>query len=359
MVLDDPSVEAAVLETARGGIVRRGLGYDQADVAVVTNITADHLGCDGVDDLDELIHVKALVAEEIRDGGCVVLNADDPASAGMADRRAVRLRSPVVRYFSLQPGNPVLRRHKLAGGLCYEVIDGQLTETDGGQVRPLISVADVPGAFGGRAPHVVANALAALAACRALGVNAKDCRRGLTDFSPAEHNPGRGDVYLAGSSPIILDYGHNAAAIAATGRFVADVWGIGRDVAAGEADIRVVGEAAAMAAGAVAAVTLPGDRRDDLLVQSAQAVAASFGTVVLYEDRDRRGRQPGEMTSLITAALRSARPGIVCEEADGPVAALRAALELASGGPVLFVYEKLAMAREALASIGAQPWSAT
>ena len=86
MVLDDPSVEAAVLETARGGILRGGLGYDRADVAVVTNITADHLGVDGVDDLDELIHVKALVAEEIRAGGTVVLNADDPAVAGLADR---------------------------------------------------------------------------------------------------------------------------------------------------------------------------------------------------------------------------------------------------------------------------------
>ena len=80
MVLDDPTVEAAVLETARGGIVRRGLGYDKADVAVITNITADHLGDDGIDDLDELVHVKALVAEEIRDGGSVVLNADDPAT---------------------------------------------------------------------------------------------------------------------------------------------------------------------------------------------------------------------------------------------------------------------------------------
>ena len=100
MVLDDPTVEAAVLETARGGIVRRGLGYDRADVAVVTNITADHLGGDGIDDLDDLIHVKALVAEEIRDGGTVVLNADDPRPPQLADRPAVR---------APQPGRPVLQ----------------------------------------------------------------------------------------------------------------------------------------------------------------------------------------------------------------------------------------------------------
>ena len=131
MVLDDPTVEAAVLETARGGIVRRGLGYDRADVAVVTNIAADHLGDDGIDDLDELIHVKALVAEEICDGGSVVLNADDPPTAALADRPAVRAHAPVIRMFSLDRGNPVLAQHKAAGGVCYAVLDGQLTEIEG------------------------------------------------------------------------------------------------------------------------------------------------------------------------------------------------------------------------------------
>ena len=120
MVLDNPAVEAAVLETARGGILRRGLGYDQADVAVITNISADHLGDDGIDDLDELVRVKALVAEEIRDGGSLVLNADDPVTAGLADRAAVRARRPVVRYFSVTQENPLVERHKAAGGHCYE-----------------------------------------------------------------------------------------------------------------------------------------------------------------------------------------------------------------------------------------------
>src|SRR5262249_19795553 len=135
MVLDDPTVEAAVLETARGGIVRRGLGYDQADVAVVTNITADHLGDDCLDSLDELVHVKALVAEEIRDGGSVVLNADDPATVALASRPALLVHAPAIKYFSLMPRNEVIARHKAAGGACYEVIDGQLTETEGGEQR--------------------------------------------------------------------------------------------------------------------------------------------------------------------------------------------------------------------------------
>ncbi|HXW47436.1 MAG TPA: cyanophycin synthetase [Streptosporangiaceae bacterium] len=334
MVLGDPGVEAAVLETARGGIVRRGLGYDQADVAVVTNISADHLGDDGIDDLDELIHVKALVAEEIREGGSVVLNADDPATAALADRAAVRRRAPVIRFFSLEEGNERILRHRQAGGRCYEVIDGQLTETEAGERRPVIAIDELPGAFGGKARHVVANALAAIAACRAVGVSAKEIRHGLASFTPEEANPGRGNIYRAAGSPVLVDYGHNAAALRATGQFVSDVWG---------------GEP-------VAVVTLPGDRREDLLTQTAAEVAARFGKVVLYEDSDKRGREPGEMAGLIAAALRQARPGIQCQQAEDPAGALRAALSMAGGAPVLFVYEKLAMAREALAAVGAQPW---
>ncbi len=350
MVLDDPSVEAAVLETARGGIIRGGLGYDQADIAVVTNITADHLGADGVDDLDELIHVKALVAEEVRPGGSVVLNADDPAVAGLAQRPAVRTGNPDIRLFTLRADNPVAEQHKRAGGLCYEVHDGQLVELDGAAQRPLISLADLPGAFGGRAAHLVANALAAVAACRAAGVSAKDIRRALTTFTPAEANPGRGNVYRAGDSPVIVDYGHNAAALDATGAMIASIW---------PAAPRPAGNSPAVAGpvpAAVAAVTLPGDRRDDLLAETAEAIAAWFGTVIIYEDSDKRGRQPGEMQQLISAALRRARPGITCQVADGPEQALRTAVALAAGAPALFLFEKLSAARAALAAIGATPW---
>jgi cyanophycin synthetase len=336
MVLDDTSVEAAVLETARGGIIRGGLGYDQADVAVVTNITADHLGSDGVDDLDELIDVKALVAEEIRGGGTVVLNADDPVTAALADRPAVRRHAPDIRYFSQAPGNPVAARHRRAGGITYTVADGQLIEIDGERDRALIGVAELPGAFGGRAPHMVANALAAIAACRAVGVSAKDIRHALSGFSPAQANPGRANVFLADGCPVIVDYGHNAAALEATGAMISNVWG-GRPAAA---------------------VTLPGDRRDDLIIATATAIAAWFGTVVVYEDSDKRGRRPGEMQELIMAALRLARPDVRCAAADSPEAALCAAMTMAGADPVLFLHESFGVARSALRAVGAQPWPA-
>jgi len=341
-VLDDATVEAAVLETARGGILRRGLGYDRADVAVITNITADHLGDQGIDDLDELKDVKALVAEEIRDGGAIVLNAADPAVAAIADRPAVGRHAPVIRFFSEAPGNAVIERHRRAGGMCYEICDGQLVETDGGLQRVIINLAELPGAFGGRARHVVANALAAVAACRALGVTVKDIREALSTFTPGAVNPGRGNVYAVAAGPaastaagpVLVDYGHNAAALHATGQMVAAVW-------SGEP---------------VAAITLPGDRRDDLVTESAEAIATWFGTVIVYEDDDLRGRAPGEMRELIATAMRNIRPGVHVTFADGPADALTAAVALAAGAPVLFLYEKLEPALAALDALGATPW---
>ena len=342
MVLDDTTVEVAVLETARGGILRRGLGYDKADVAVITNVAADHLGEDGIDGVDDLVGVKALVAEEIRRGGSLVLNAADHATAAIADRPAVRANEPVLRYFSITPGNAVIERHKRSGGICYEASDGQIIETAGGLQRLIMNIAELPGAFDGLAKHVVANALAAIAACRAAGVTVKDIREALSTFTPGAVNPGRGNVYAVtagpaattAAGPVLVDYGHNAAALHATGQMVASVW---------------EGEP-------VAAITLPGDRRDDLVSESAEAIASWFGTVVVYEDEDRRGRAPGEMRELIAAAMRKLRPEVHVTFADGPAGALRAAVELAAGGPVLFLYEKLDPALAALESLGATPW---
>ena len=339
IVLDDTSVEAAVLETARGGIIRRGLGYDQADVAVITNISHDHLGDDGIDELDELVSVKALVAEELAEGGSVVLNAADQRVAAIADRAAVRKNTPVIRYFSSIPGCGVIERHKRAGGICYELCDGQVTETEAGRQRVIMDVAELPGAFGGKARHVVANALAAAAACRAVGVPVKDIRGALSDFVPARANPGRGTVYAASAfrngsaqpSPVLVDYGHNAAALLATGELVRSAW----------------------SGHHVAALTLPGDRRDDLVAESAEAIASCFATVVVYEDEDLRGRAPGEMRELVAAAMRKARPDIVIRHARDARDALHQAVMLAAGGAVLFIYEKFAAAMAALDALDA------
>lgn len=225
MVLGDRSVEAAVLETARGGIVRRGLGYDRADVAVVTNITRDHLGMDGAESLDDLVDIKALVAEEIRRGGHVVLNAADEAAAGLARRPAVLRRAPVLRFFAPAADAPVLADHVRAGGTGYHVADGWLTEARGDRATRILPAHEVAGSSGGRADHVIANALAASAAARALGVPVEVVARALRSFDPHTRNPGRGCVYQVGDNPVLVDYAHNPAAVAAVGAFVQRRWG--------------------------------------------------------------------------------------------------------------------------------------
>jgi cyanophycin synthetase len=337
MVLGDPGVQAAVLETARGGIVRRGLGYDRADVAVVTNISADHLGTDGVDTVEDLVAVKSLVAEQIARGGHLVLNADDQHSAGLARREAVAEREPVIRYFSLTPHNILITKHLRAGGIAYTVEDdGWLTEAEGegeGHRRTrLAHVRDVPQSWDGHAGFMVANVLAAVAAARALGVTAEDLRAALASFGPSRDNPGRMDVFHIGEVPVVVDYAHNPAALSAVGSVVRQRWG----------------------RAGVAVLTLPGDRSDALVAESAHAVARHFDRVVVYEDEDLRGREPGEMTKLISSALAEARPGICWEPAGDVTEAVTMGMNLAGpGDPLLVVYEKMQPVLSALGRFGA------
>jgi cyanophycin synthetase len=321
MVLGDPAVEVAVLETARGGIARRGLGYDRADVAVVTNIGRDHIGSDGVIDVADLVEVKALVAEQIRQGGMLVLNADDPHSVSLAERPAVLERAPVVRLFSLDADNPVLTQHLDAGGTAYFLShDGWLVEADHHGERRIVRSEDFPASFGGLASFNIANALAATAACRGLGVSMQDVRRGLATFQPDRDNPGRANVLRVRGVPVVVDYAHNAEALTAIGGLIAARW---------QSD-------------PVAVITLPGDRSDPLVHESARAVGSAFRRVVVYEDLDLRGRRPGQMATMISSGVSEVRPDAQCLRAGSLEEAAEMALGLAApGDPVLIVYEEL------------------
>jgi cyanophycin synthetase len=337
MVLGNRAVEAAVLEAARGGIVRRGLGYDRADVAVITNITDDHLGMDDIVTVDDLVEIKALVAEEIKVGGHIVLNADDPLVAEFAERRGVRARKPIVRYFAQSAANPVIERHLRADGVAYFTDDGWLVEAQGGRTNALLPVTAVAGSFGGKADYMIANALAAAAAARAVGVPASMVAGGLRTFEPHRCNPGRGCSFRIDDTPVIVDYAHNPAAIAAVGELTRRVWG----------------------RGGVAAVTLPGDRCDDLVVQTAREVGRSFDRVVVYEDEDLRGRRSGEMTRLIVTGLTEARPDVRIHTAGDLKDAVGIALGLTTPGePLLLLYEKLQPVADLLQTLGASPLSA-
>jgi cyanophycin synthetase len=333
MVLADPGVQAAVLETARGGLQRRGLGYDWSDVGVITNITADHLGQDGLDTVEDLAHVKALVAERVRDGGTLVLNADDPWVRSLTDRPRVRADRKRVVWFSLDPRQPVVAEHLAKGETAYLLQDGWLVQATGARRTPLLRMAELPGAFGGAAPYAAANALAAVAAARALGAAQESVVRRLADFDPPVANPGRATLLRIGDVSVFVDYAHNPAALAVTLRTLHRLWGAER---------------------CVAAVTLPGDRRDDLLAACAQVVADGVGRAVLYDDEDSRGRRPGEVSALVEREMRARRPKLVAVRANGYREAVTAALDLAVPGDVVLVlYEELEPVLALLAGLGA------
>jgi cyanophycin synthetase len=194
-------------------------------------------------------------------------------------------------------------------------------------------VSDLALSVDGQARFMIANVLAAIAAARSLGVSVATIRTALESIEPSRDNPGRLDTFRVGEVPVVLDYAHNPAALAAVGQFTRERWG--RD--------------------GVAVLTLPGDRTDAQVTESAHAVAEAFDRVVIYEDLDLRGREPGEMTSLIRAALAEARPGSYCESAASMEQAVARGLALAAhGDPVLVVYEKLAPVQQLLCDLGAE-----
>ena len=335
MVLGDPGVQAAVLETARGGTLRRGLGYDWTDVGVVTNITDDHLGQDGLESVEDIAHVKALIAERVRDGGTLVLNADDPWVRSLVNRPRVRADRKRIVWFGLDPREPVILAHLTKGQTAYLLEDGWLVQATGGRRTPLIHLADLPGAFGGAAGYAAANALAAAAAARALGAPHETVAQRLADFDPRVHNPGRGTLMRLGDVSLFVDYAHNPAALAAVLRTLHRLFGADR---------------------CIAVVTLPGDRRDDLLVASAQVLADGVTRAVLYDDEDPRGRAPGEVSALVEREMRGRRPTLRAVRSAGYRAAVDAALDLAAPGDVVLVlYEQVDPVLAYLAGRGAVP----
>ncbi|GAA2640884.1 cyanophycin synthetase [Dactylosporangium fulvum] len=328
VVLSDPTVDAAVLETARGGLVRQGLGYDWSDVGVITNLACDHLGQDGIESIEDLVDLKSVVAERVREGGAVVLNADDPRS------RQLTFPGREIVWCSLDPRNPLVRQHWDSGGRAYLLADGWLVELADQRWVPLLAVKELGGGFGGAARHLVANALAAAAAARSLGVATARLAERLRSFGGAE-NPGRGTLLRVGGVHVLVDYAHNPAALDAVSDLVQRVWGCER---------------------AVATITLPGDRRDDLLRESARVIAARFQRVVLYEDADRRGRSPGEVPAILRDELLRVAPATTCVDVRTVEEAVPAALALARPGDVvLLLYEKIEPVLSLLGALGAVP----
>jgi len=312
MLLRQPEVETAVLETARGGLLRRGLAVEHALAAVVTNIAADHLGEFGVQTLAELAETKLLVARAVGAGGRVVLNADDPVLARAGARVAAQL-----AWFTLDPANPLVRTHVEGGGTAALLDGSSLVLVERGRRTILVSADSMPMTLGGAARYNVANALAAAAAAGALGIDHGAIRQALERFggSPAD-NPGRANVIELGGAHLFLDYVHNPHGMAALATALERFPARRRLVLLGQA----------------------GDRDDTSIRELARgALALRPDRVVLKEmEAYLRGRAPGEVSRLMTAALTDAGyPREAIAAAPTELDAVRAALAWAEPGDLL------------------------
>jgi len=277
LVLTNREVEAAVLETARGGIVRKGLGYDLADVGVITNISEDHLGLDNVDTLEDLAYVKSLVIEAVKPDGYAVINADDL----MADFLIKRARSKII-LFSKQKDNLLIKSHIKKGGRAVYVSDGIMYIHHEKGTLPLIKIENIPITMGGKLDCNIENSLAASAALYALGIPIDTIKAGLKTFNPdVKSNPGRFNIFDMGNFKVMLDYGHNPAGYKAVIDFI------------NKMDVKRC----------VGVIGMPGDRPDRSIKEVGVMCSRAFSRIYIKEDRDLRGRAPGEVAGIFYNAI--------------------------------------------------------
>jgi cyanophycin synthetase len=305
MVLQNPRVEMAVFEVARGGILREGLGYGRNDVGVVLNITGDHLGLREIETMEQLAGVKQVVIEAVPKSGWGVLNADDPLVLEMR-----RHCSGQVILFSMEPGNDFVQRWIRRGRKAVVLEKGPLGELmvlkEGRRSSPIAYVHMLPATFDGRARMMVQNAMAAAGAAHAAGAHLHDIRQGLRSFTTSIYQaPGRLNVFELDGMKVILDYAHNAAGLEQLGAFV-------DQLASDSAVAERPGEAARAANLVVGVVATAGDRRDEDMRELGRVAARHFDEVIVREDRNPRGRRRGETAELVVEGVREAMR-------DGPV----------------------------------------
>jgi cyanophycin synthetase len=310
MVLTNPTVDAAVLETARGGILREGLGFDRCDVGCVLNVTEDHMGIKGIETVEDLANVKSVVIEAVSRRGVSVLNADDPLTVKMARHARGRL-----CWFSMRGRQGPVDDHIAGGGMAVVLEpagDHQLIIAyRDGIGSPVIDAATIPATLGGAAAFNTENALAAVAIGMGLGVAPTTIATALSDFATTfAENPARLNIVERHGVTVIVDYAHNPAAVTALGRFLATLRRPGR---------RIIGT-----------FSVPGDRRDGDLIGMGTLAASIFDELVFRETPDGRGRPRGEINAMMTqgalaGGMASEHIHRVVEEGEATLYSLRLA----------------------------------
>jgi cyanophycin synthetase len=311
-ILANPFVEAAVLETARGGILRAGLGFDRCDVAVVTNIgEGDHLGLADIESPDRLAWVKRTLVDAVAPSGSAVLNAADPLTVEMAQHCPGS-----VVFFGRDAENPVIIDHRQAGGRVVLDDDGEIILAEGAEEIVLIGVADVPLTRGGLVGFQVENVLASVAACWSLGIPLATIQSALGAFGAnSESVPGRFNMLDVDGATIVLDYGHNTSALQALLE-VLDQF---------PHETRTVVYSAA------------GDRRDCDMIRQGQLLAEAFDRVILYEDQYTRGRADGEIMALFREGMQGGSRVREIREVSGALKSVEAALRAVRPGELLVI----------------------
>jgi cyanophycin synthetase len=312
-VLMHPQVEVAVLETARGGILRSGLAFDRCAVGAVLNVASDHLGLEGIETPERLARVKKVVIESVAKDGFGVLNSDDPLTADMVEDCAGQ-----VIFFGMDEHSRPLAAHLAGGGRAVFQRGGEIVLAEGSAESPLLHSADVPSTHNGVVPFQVQNAMAAAAIAWGAGVPIDSIRLGLRTFQTDEDTaPGRFNMFDVGGATVIVDYGHNPHAV------------------------RAVQQALTLMKPRrkLAVVAAPGDRRDADIQELAVIAANAFDIIVVREDDDLRGRERGEVAALIAQTVRRARPSLPLKTTLDEISAVREVLDMARAGDgvVLFI----------------------
>jgi cyanophycin synthetase len=311
-VLFNPRVDAAVLETARGGILREGLGFDMCDVAIVTNIgEGDHLGMAGIDTTEQLAEVKRTVVENVAPTGAAVLNAADSMTVAMAPYCPGS-----VIFFARDPKHPLIVAHRARGGRAVVVCNETVVLAEGNREQRVTSLGAVPLTRAGQIGFQVDNVLAATAACWSVGVSCEVMRTALATFtSDTRSTPGRFNVLDYEEATIVVDYGHNADALVA---LIDAIGGMPHDR-------RLV------------VYTAAGDRRDVDIIRQAEIIGNGFDHVIIYEDKCTRGRPDGEVVSLMHRGLaRSTRVAEIIET-RGEFHAIETGLRMLLPGDLILV----------------------
>jgi cyanophycin synthetase len=310
-VLLHPDVDAAVFETARGGILREGLAFDRCDVAVVTNIgMGDHLGLSYISTVEDLAVVKRVIVENVATDGVAVLNAADPIVARMADSCP-----GAVTFFAADKRHPVLATHQARGNRVV-FLDGDAIVAAQGGTEHRVALANIPLTRNGAIGFQVENAMAAMAAGWALGLHWPTIDTGLATFvNDTQTVPGRFNVFSYRGATLIADYGHNPDAVQALAQAVDNM----------PAKRRLV------------VISGAGDRRDEDIRQQTEILGDAFDEVILYQDQCQRGRADGEVLALLRAGLVDAKRAHAIEEVRGEFLAIDTALARLQEGDLCLI----------------------